>query len=185
MVDLRLLEKKASQPEAVKKMIIEMEGSLNQVLENLHRVAMALRPASLDHVGLVAALSQHVESMGEKHGLKVSFRAGKLRKRLPSNVETVLYRIVQEALTNVVRHAHATQVDVVLTTRDDKLIVIVEDDGIGFDPELVMAGNHLGLFGMRERTEMIDGKLAIESTPGKGTTIIVEVNYANTIASRR
>jgi signal transduction histidine kinase len=69
--------------------------------------------------------------------------------------------------------------------RDDKLIVIVEDNGVGFDPKAVMADNHLGLFGMRERAEMIDGKLVIESTPGKGTTIMVEVNYANTIAGRR
>jgi PAS domain S-box-containing protein len=185
MVDLRLLEKKASQPEIVKEKIVDMESSLNQVLENLHRIAMALRPASLDHVGLVSALSQHVESIGEKHNLKVSFESGKILKRLPSNVETVLYRIVQEALTNVVRHAHATRVDVVLTERDDKLIVIVEDDGIGFDPETAMTGNHLGLFGIRERAEMIDGKLVIESAPGKGTTLIVEVNYANTIVSRR
>jgi PAS domain S-box-containing protein len=185
MVDLRLLEKKASQPDEIKKVIAEMEKSLNQVLENLHRVAMALRPASLDHVGLVPALSQHVEAIGEKHGLKVSFKSGKIRKRMPANVETVLYRIVQEALTNVVRHAHATRVDVVLTVRDDKLVVIVEDDGIGFDPEAAMTGEHLGLFGIRERAEMIDGMLEIESAPGKGTTLIVEVGYANKIASRR
>ena len=185
MVDLRLLEKKASQPDEIKKVIAEMERSLNQVLENLHRVAMALRPASLDHVGLVGALSQHVESVGEKHGLQVSFRSGKIRKRLPANMETILYRIVQEALTNVVRHAHATRVDVVLTVRDDKLIVIVEDNGVGFDPEATMTGEHLGLFGIRERAEMIDGKLVIESAPGKGTTLIVEVSYANKIAGRR
>jgi PAS domain S-box-containing protein len=185
MVDLHLLEKKISDPEAVKTMIAEMEDSLNQVLENLHRVAMALRPASLDHVGLVAALNQYVESVGEKHGLKVKFKSQKLRKRLPANVETVLYRIVQEALTNVARHAHATRVDVVLTVRGDKLIVIVEDDGIGFDPDAVITDKHLGLFGMRERMEMIDGKLVIESAPEKGTILIAEVNYANKTAGRR
>ncbi len=185
IVDLRLLERNANQPEAIKKMTAEMEISLNQVLENLHRVAMALRPASLDHLGLVAALKQQVESVGEKHNLKISFRSREIGKRLPENVETVLYRIVQEALTNVVRHAQATMVDVVLTVRGDKLIVIVEDNGVGFDPEATITSEHLGLFGIRERTEMIDGKLIIESQPGKGTTLIVEVNYADSNINRR
>jgi signal transduction histidine kinase len=138
---------------------------------------MALRRC-LDHVGLVAALRQHVESVAEKNNLLVSFSAGKAVERLPANVETVIYRVVQEALTNAVRYAHATRVDVVLTVRESKLIVIVEDDGIGFEPEAVASGEHLGLFGMRERAEMIDGKLAIESSPGKGTTILLEVSYA-------
>ena len=136
-------------------------------------------------MGLVAALRQHVEAVGEKHGLHVSFRAAGVVERLSSNVETVLYRIVQEALTNIVRHAHATQADVVLTIRDGKLIVIVEDDGVGFDPDTVSTSNHLGLFGMRERTEMINGKLVIESSPGQGTTIMMEVGYADTVISRR
>jgi signal transduction histidine kinase len=96
----------------------------------------------------------------------------------------VLYRIVQEALTNIVRHAHATRVDVVLTVRDGKLIVIIEDDGIGFDPETTLDGTHLGLFGMRERAEMIDATLLIESSPGNGTTIMMEVGYADTVISR-
>ena len=161
-----------------------MESSLNTVIENLHRVAMALRPASLDHVGLVAALRQHVETIGEKQGLKVSFDSKTFRERLPANVETVLYRIVQESLTNVVRHAHASQVDVILTVRNKKLVVIVEDDGIGFDPESVSTGEHLGLFGMRERAEMIDGNLVIESAHGKGTTIMVEVDYVDTNIDR-
>ncbi|HLO18585.1 MAG TPA: PAS domain S-box protein, partial [Anaerolineales bacterium] len=185
LVDLQLLEKNISEPNTLLKIITEMESSLNGVIESLHRIAMSLRPASLDHVGLVAALRQHIDTVSAKHGLKVSFRSMGVEDRLPSNVETVLYRIVQEALTNIVRHAHANQVDVVLTVRDDKLIVIVEDDGVGFDPNAVSTGNHLGLFGMRERTEMIDGKLTIESTPGKGTTIMMEVDYANTVSSRR
>jgi signal transduction histidine kinase len=184
MLDLRLLEKEASQPDIVIQQIAKLEASLNEVQENLHRVAMALRPASLDHLGLVAALRQHVESLGEKYGLAVNFSAGRVQDRLPANIETVLYRIVQEALTNVIRHAHATRVDVVLTVRDDQLVVIIEDDGIGFDPETASNGNHLGLFGMRERAEMIDGKLSIESAPGKGTTIMLEVGYANTNLDR-
>jgi signal transduction histidine kinase len=175
ILDLSQLKKKASDPEIVKKKVTEMEATLDDVMENLHRMAMALRPTSLDHLGLETALSQYVASVGEKHGLKISFRSEKFRNRLPTNVETVLYRIVQEALTNVVRHAHATQVDVVLTVRDDALIMIVEDNGIGFDPESITTAEHLGLFGMHERAEMIGGKLVIESAPGVGTTLMLEV----------
>jgi PAS domain S-box-containing protein len=184
LVDLQLLEKNVSNPKAILKLVAEMENSLNGVIEELHRVAMSLRPASLDHVGLVAALRQHVETVGEKHGLKASFRSGKFRGRLPANVETVLYRIVQEALTNVVRHAHARRVDVIMTVRNHNLIVIIEDDGIGFDPDSVSTSEHLGLFGMRERMETIGGTLAIESAPGKGSTIMVEVDYGNTNSDR-
>jgi signal transduction histidine kinase len=184
MLDLRVLETQAYQPEAILRKIAEMEVSLNAVSENLHSVAMALRPASLDHLGLVPALRQQVESIGEKYGLKASFKSGKFNERLPASMETELYRIVQEALTNVVRHAHASQVDVILTMRDNQLIVIVEDDGDGFNPKEIPESGHLGLFGIQERTEMIGGKLVIESAPGKGTTLIVEVSYADSIIDR-
>jgi PAS domain S-box-containing protein len=179
MLDLHMLETQAHQPDAVLKKVAEMEVALNAVSENLHSVAMALRPASLDHLGLVPALRQYVEAVGEKYGLKASFRAGKLHERLPASMETELYRITQEAVTNVVRHANASRVDVILTIRDKKLIVIVEDDGIGFNPQQVPADGHLGLIGVRERADMIGGKLVIESAPGKGTTLIVEVNYVD------
>jgi PAS domain S-box-containing protein len=185
LVDLRLLEKNAAQPDAILKIVAEMERSLNGVIENLHRIAMALRPASLDHVGLVAALRQHVDSVREKHDIDATFRSTAVMERLPANVETILYRTVQEALTNVIRHAHATRVDVVLTIRDNKLVILVEDDGIGFDPNSVSRDDHLGLFGIRERTEMIGAALVIESEPGRGTTIMLEVDYDNTTIGRR
>ena len=161
-----------------------MDSSLNKVSESLHNIAMTLRPASLDHLGLVPALRQHVELVEDKYGLKARFRTKGVLKRLPSNMETNLYRIVQETLTNVVRHAHATQVDVVLTVREGKLIVLIEDDGIGFNPEEVPTDSHLGLLGIRERVDMIDGNLMIESVPEEGTTIMVEVNYDNPIVDR-
>ncbi|HEX2995775.1 MAG TPA: PAS domain S-box protein [Anaerolineales bacterium] len=184
MLDLVTLETQAHEPEIILKKVPEMEEALSAISENLHNVAMALRPASLDHLGLVPALRQHVESVGERYKLKASFTAVHFQERLPANMETELYRIVQEALTNVARHAHATQVDVILTVRDHKLVVMVEDDGKGFDPEKVPHTEHLGLFGMRERAEMIGGKLVIESTPGKGTIIMVEVDYDSPIADR-
>ncbi|GEM_PF-2389455 len=178
-LDLHLLLKNAAQPELVIKKVNEMEDSVDEVQENLHRLAAALRPASLDHLGLVAAIRQHVESIGEKQGIKVSFKSDEFQKRLPSASETVLYRIVQEALTNIVRHANATQVDVLLTERDGNLIMIIEDNGTGFNPDNLPTRDHLGVFGMRERAEMIGGNLVIESTPGIGTTVMVEISCSD------
>jgi PAS domain S-box-containing protein len=184
LLDLDLLERDAANPQMVLKRAAEMEDSLREVLENLHRLAMALRPASLDHLGLVAALKQHVEAVGAKNHLKTRFEAAAGIKRLPENVETVIYRIVQEALTNVVRHSQATQVEVILTLRAGVLVVIVEDNGIGFNPDSVISSDHMGLFGMLERAQMIGAKLLVESAPGKGTVIMMEVGYVDTAGGR-
>ena len=97
-------------------------------------------------------------------------------KRLPIEVETTLFRVVQESLTNVVLHAQATRVDVLLSKQNRRVVAVVEDNGIGFIPISYGMENHLGLFGMRERVEMLGGKFAIESSPGKGTTVRVEVS---------
>jgi signal transduction histidine kinase len=153
-------------------------GALKQiadgVLDSLHRLAMDLRPASLDHAGLVAALHQYVKSMpGDE--LRTQFQAvGFETERLPSFVETALYRIVQEALVNVVRHAHASHLGLLLERRHGQIRIYVEDDGVGFDPKQVK-NSRLGLLGMQERVEMLGGTLMIESSVGNGTSIIVEV----------
>jgi signal transduction histidine kinase len=139
---------------------------------------MNLRPAALDHLGLMAALEQYVHAFERQHGITTQIETvGLADERLPPDMETALYRIVQESLTNVARHAQATHVDVVTERRDKRVIVIVEDDGIGFDPEAAMQSSRLGLLGMRERAEMLGGSLAIESTPGTGTTVHVQVPY--------
>jgi signal transduction histidine kinase len=179
MVELKLIESKASKPEAVLAEVAAMGHVLDTVIENLHRLAMDLRPVSLDYLGLEAALQQHVELMNEKLGLEIQFAMTKINERLPANVEIAFYRIVQEALNNVVRHAKASHVDVLITRRDDCLVLMIEDDGIGFIPADAAKGKRLGLNGMRERAEMLDGKLLIESVPEKGTVILVEVPYAN------
>ncbi|MFC1976413.1 GAF domain-containing protein [Chloroflexota bacterium] len=181
MVGLRLLEREAEHPENVVKQVTELKGQTNDILENLHRLAINLRPASLDHVGLVAALRQYTKTFSEQHNLTMQFEiVGLDDKRLPLTVETNLYRIVQEALTNVVRHAQATRVAVLLERRGDQLITIIEDNGAGFDPQAAGQNSRLGLLGMRERAEMLDGTLVVESTLGTGTTIYVEVPYVYT-----
>jgi len=184
MVGLRLLEKKVHDPDRLLSAIDDMDRTLQEVSENLHRLAMDLRPASLDHLGLVAALHQQIESLAEKQGLEVRFDAPGISERLPPNTETLLYRIVQEALTNVARHAQATRVEVLLQQRDNALVVIIEDNGIGFNTTGTLQVERLGLFGMRERAEMLGGELIIESTIGEGTTISVEVPHAYTNSDR-
>jgi PAS domain S-box-containing protein len=185
MVGLRLLERDADHPEAVLKRVAELRQMADGVLENLHRLAMDLRPASLDHVGLASALQQYVEVFGRQNGLGVQFDAlGLEGERLAPEVETNVYRIVQEALTNVVRHAQAKRVSVLLERRGDRLLAIVEDDGVGFDTEEAAARERMGLFGMRERAEMVGGTLALESSPGRGTTIFVEAPYGHSNPDR-
>jgi len=184
MVKLQLIEQGASHPKVVQDEVAAMEKVLQEVQENLQRLAKALRPASLDHLGLVAALRQHVEGVGATHTLEVNFEAGNLDWQLPDTMQTVLYRVVQEALTNVVRHSQASRVDVLLTQRQEQLSLIIEDDGRGFDLQEAMQKNRLGLQGMQERVEMIDGRLLIESTAGRGTTIAVEIPYEHAYPDR-
>jgi signal transduction histidine kinase len=150
------------------------------VLESLHQLAMDLRPASLDHLGLVPALLQYVKVIGDRFGIIAQFKAvGVEGERFSSDVETALYRIVQEALTNIVRHAQAARADVLLERRGDRVIVVIEDNGHGFDATAARFAQqgHLGLVGMQERAEMLGGSLVIESAVGTGTTIVVEVPY--------
>lgn len=177
LMRLRLLERNIHCPEAVLAGIKELERMLDNVSEGLHRLAVGLRPVSLDHLGIIPALQQHVEEFSSKHNIKTQFEAIDLNGRLPLDVETAVYRIVQEGLTNIVRHGQATQADIVLRNRDNKLVVIIEDNGIGFIPETINKSEHLGLVGIAERAEMFNGNMTIESTPGVGTTLLVEVSY--------
>jgi PAS domain S-box-containing protein len=167
--------------------IAELKQMTHAISESVHQLAMNLRPVSLDHLGLIPALRQYVTLIGDRYGLIAQFKAlGFEGERPLPVVETALYRIVQEALTNVVRHARATRVDVLLERRGDKVIVVVEDDGAGFDADEARfaQSGRLGLLGMQERTEMLGGAMIIESSIGAGTTIVVEVPYGNSHSHR-
>ncbi len=147
------------------------------VVETLHdvrRLAVELRPKALDDFGLVPALERLAETFSEQTGLAVDFQAALGDERLPGEVETALYRIVQEALTNVVKHAGASRVSVVLARKGRAVTAVIEDDGRGFEAQAT-EGHGLGLVGMRERLGLLDGSLRIESTQGAGTTIVAEV----------
>ncbi|HYH63885.1 MAG TPA: chemotaxis protein CheB [Urbifossiella sp.] len=143
----------------------------------LHEAAVRLRPTALDDIGLGPAVAELVTKWSTRTGVAAEYRSAELEGgRLPADVETALYRVVQEALTNVARHARAKAVSVTVGRAGGEARAVVEDDGVGFDPE---AGTiRLGLAGMRERVELVGGALEIESAPGAGTTVIARVPVA-------
>jgi signal transduction histidine kinase len=178
MIQLRLLKQDATDPERVEAGVTEIIGEVDRVMENLHRLAMDLRPASLDHLGLTAALEQHCRVLEKRHPLRATFEAIGIEGRMAPDVETAIYRIVQEALNNVIRHSQATRADVLLERCGNRIMAIVEDDGQGFKPEVPTDPDHLGLVGIQERATALGGSLTIESSPGEGTTLFVEVPNA-------
>jgi signal transduction histidine kinase len=143
-------------------------------LQDVRRLAVELRPSALDDFGLVPALERLADGYREHAGIDVAVEARIGDERLPAGVETALYRIVQEALTNVVKHAEAKRVSIVLMRRNGAVTTVVEDDGRGFDPGSTRE-DALGLVGMRERLALVGGRLRIESGDGGGTTLVAEV----------
>ena len=175
-VQLGLLDHSVDQPEALRQRINELKNTANTIQENLHKLAVNLRPASLDHLGLVTTLRQYITEFNRQYDIPVDFEAvGMEDRRLSIDMETALFRIIQESLTNVVLHAHASHVDVLVSLHNQHVVAITEDDGIGFLDNSPGLEEHLGLFGMRERIEMLGGTFTIESSPGKGTTVRAEV----------
>ena len=154
--------------------IAELRELVVSTLQDVRRLAVELRPAALDDFGLVPALERLRDMVSEQSDLSVDVHSDLADQRLPTETETALYRIVQEALTNVLKHAGATRVTVRLSQRDRSVGLIVQDDGAGFDPQAVRDGG-LGLTGMRERVALLGGRLAVESSEGAGTMLKAEV----------
>jgi PAS domain S-box-containing protein len=179
---LQLIEQKAAGHKGLLEQVKKLQLLADETLESLHHLAVNLRPASLDHLALADALTGLIESTRQRSGLTAHFKVmGSLQQDafLNEELETSIYRIVQESLTNVVRHAHAEHVDVILDWQRDKIVIIIEDDGVGIEMEKAREAGHLGLIGMQERAEMLGGKLVVDSTPQVGTTLVVEIPYAH------
>jgi signal transduction histidine kinase len=164
----------AQSGDALRGAVAELRELVVATLQDVRRLAVDLRPKALDDFGLVAALERLVQILSEATGIDVQLETSLGSERLPAEIETTLYRIVQEALTNVVKHARATKVSVLVVQRAGTVKVVVEDDGEGFDTGGVRSEG-LGLLGMQERVELLDGRLVVESTPESGTTLAVEV----------
>ncbi len=174
MVRLQTMNQQCPVPE-LKPQMEDLRDLLAKTLDDVHNLAVELRPSVLDDLGLEAALSRYVRDYQTRYPLAVDLAVVGLEKRLPPPVETAVYRIIQESLTNIARHAQAETASVLVEQRNGRIRAIVEDDGIGFDEQVALKNGRLGLYGIRERAELLNGTLTIESEPGQGTTIFVEV----------
>ena len=173
LLGLKSLEERSKDP-ASRAATQELRGLVVSTLQDVRRLAVELRPSALDDFGLVAALERLAESFAEQTAISVDFQTALADERLPADVETALYRIVQESLTNVVKHARARRVSILLARKEGAVKAVVEDDGQGFDAA-EQTGDGYGLVGMRERLALLGGRLEVESTRDAGTTIAAEV----------
>ncbi len=153
--------------------LAETRGIAVRALEELHRLLLDLRPSVLDDLGLTSAIRWCAERHLEPLGVAVRCEFSGLPQRLPPEIETTLFRVVQEAITNIAKHAEAETVLVQCAARPDAVTIEIEDDGKGFAPETVAGGTGLGLTGMRERVELLGGTFEVESAPGQGTRIVL------------
>lgn len=176
MVGLKLLESEVSVCE-VGTRLQEMRQIVSQTLDEVHHLARELRPSVLDDMGLIAALERYIRDYERKYSIEADFHViGFDLRRLAPPLEVALYRIVQEALTNIAKYAHSDSVSVLVDWRGDWVSAIVEDDGIGFNVEEITAkGGGLGLFGMQERAALLGGTFKIESRSGFGTTVFIKL----------
>lgn len=164
-------------PAAMEPLLDDMRMEVSHALEGVRRFARGLRPPALDELGLVPAIEVLARSLEEIGGVAVAFHAEDVAGDLAPDAELATYRIVQEALSNVMRHARATRADVRIAHEGGRLTVAVDDDGRGFDPARATStdGGGLGLFGMKERAGYIGGRVEVTSVPGKGTTVRAEI----------
>jgi two-component system, NarL family, sensor histidine kinase DevS len=172
LMGLRRLEE-STDPAAVRATVEELRATVVNAVQELRALAVELRPKALDDFGLSPALERLIDTYSRRTGLTVDSHLAGLEPRLPEPVESALYRIVQEALTNIAKHAGASTVSVVTRRDGDRIVMVIEDNGEGFDAGTPADG--LGLVSMRERAELLGGSLQVESDPGHGTTLVVEV----------
>jgi signal transduction histidine kinase len=158
--------------------LIRVRGLADQFLDDLRKLIYDLRPPVLDDLGLVPAVRWYLDSYVRPTGLEVDLKVDDLAGRLPPDLETVAFRIFQEAATNVLRHASASRMEIRLNRKGGWLTVMVRDNGRGFDPDGgpdALERRSLGLHGMRERAQLVDGSVQILSAPGVGTTVLARL----------
>ena len=178
VLQAEILERLVGKPDAILAELQDFKNAVRNALDETRQLIFDLRPMTLDDLGLVPTLRKYIKEFGDKHGFSVRFNVVGEERRLPGNIEGTLFRIIQEALTNVQKHAHARSAEVTMNLGKDRVLATVRDDGEGFDVSAVGASlsrnRNLGLISMRERAELDRGQLEIKSQPGKGTEIRVE-----------
>ena len=161
----------------------EVKEMCTGAIDDLRQFVADLRPSLLDDLGLVAALREMAKQTEQRTGMRVEFNLSGQRRRLPSQIETVVYRIAQEALNNSVRHSRAREASVDLHFGSDSITLCVLDNGVGFAPASVLkTGGPIrawGLLGMQERIDLVGGKFEIESAPGHGARLLAEIPVEN------
>jgi PAS domain S-box-containing protein len=175
---LRLqMARRSDDPETRERMLRELHEDIHRASDGVRRILRGLRPPLLEESGLAAALRSHVKSALAETALEWSFQAADVDHRLPADARLALYRIVQEAVSNVIRHSRAGRLSIELGETDDVIRLEVVDDGVGFDPERPepIEGRGLGLLGVMERSAIIGGVARVESTPGEGTRVSVTI----------
>ena len=176
-LDLDEMARGSATAEDVRTGISRLKEVASSLGQEINRIAWEIRPTSLDDLGLQTAVQQFLEEWSERCGLKFDLYLVLNNRRLSEQVETTLYRVLQEAITNVVKHAEATKVGIILEATLNEVRLIVEDNGKGFNwedaGEQAPSLPRLGLLGIRERLALINGHLEIESKQGMGTTLII------------
>ena len=175
-----MLRRTASDPTDAQR----LEDSVSMVdgmIRQARNIALDLRPPLLDEAGLVPALDHHLKSLARRSGLTIEFDAAPGVASIPRELNTTVFRVVQEAVSNALRHARAATIRVTLRDEPDALRLTIEDDGVGFDLEAVTQrikrGEHLGLLGMTERVRSAGGMITLDSRPGGGSRIDVRIPF--------
>jgi PAS domain S-box-containing protein len=165
--------------DAMREKLVQAQGLVTELIEQISHLTLDLRPPMLDDLGLLPTLLWHFDRYTEVTNIQVLFKhAGIEKKRFPTEIETATYRIIQEALTNVARHASANQVKVWVVVEMERFNIQIMDNGEGFDSQsTLLSGKASGLVGIRERADLLSGNLTIQSDPGQGTHLEVEFPY--------
>jgi two-component system, chemotaxis family, sensor kinase Cph1 len=178
-LDLDGIGRHAEASAEIQQRIVKLKALTANVGQEVNRLAWEIRPTALDDLGLQTAVQQFLEEWSETSKLKIDLHLTLSDRRLPTAIETALYRTLQEAITNVVKHADATKVGIILEATGKEARLIIEDDGKGFQWEDVESSTapimRLGILGIRERLSLVGGSLEIETAPGQGTTLIIHV----------
>jgi signal transduction histidine kinase len=190
VMSIEMLESLAlpSQPQ-IKERLKDAKSLVGRAINDIRRLTLDLRPSSLDYLGLVDTVRLYSRSHLEALGIKVQFESSGLSQRLDPVVEVALFRIIQEAINNITKYAEAHSVKIKLESKDQKIVVLIEDDGKGFDAEYILNNRNerksLGLLGIEERVTLLGGTFSIKSQIGQGTrlTIAIPLNQAVKVAA--
>lgn len=174
VVDLRVLKYMTEDDQLLKK-VKQTEASMTRLLDDIRNLSVELRPPALDDLGLEAAFRSHIKRLEQSYGLLVQFTSDISQKRYRSEIETVIYRVGQEALLNALKYAQVDNVEVTLTDSGELLQLIVEDRGVGFNPAADPLGTGMGLYGMQERAELAGGSFSLQSREGLGTRVLLSI----------